>query len=70
MTFVGIVAVSVRRDEVITDDDRILPITNMLDSFGDETDDSWEADAVIAYDALNGVWLSIDLSDSEEMTLN
>ena len=40
---VDVVAINRKRRLAITDDDRLVPITNLIDSSGEETDDVDEA---------------------------
>lgn len=57
-----VVAVNVGRREAVLDDDTVIPITNLLDDEGEETDDPEEAVAAVACEAEDR-WHTIDLRD-------
>ena len=54
---------------VITEDGQTLPITNMFDADGDECDDVDDAVTCVAGPDKDGLWLSIDFSVMEKVTL-
>ncbi len=54
---------------VITEDGQTLPITNMFDADGDECDDVDDAVTCVAGSDKDGLWLSIDFSVMEKVTL-
>lgn len=53
----------------ITEDGQSLPITNLFDSYGEECDNVDEAVTAVAGPDKNGMWLCIDFSVMEKVTL-
>lgn len=58
-----IVAVNVGTKLVITNDGETLPITNMIDEFGEDCFDDDEAVSIVAGPDKEGFWWSINLED-------
>ncbi len=48
-----------QRREAVTEDGQVLPITNMIDRFGDDTDDVDDAVTCVAGPDRDGRWLTI-----------
>lgn len=51
---------------VMVEDGQTIPVTNMLDADGDETDDPMEAVVVVAGPDSTGHWLTITLEALHE----
>ena len=54
-------AVNLRQRMALTEDQQIIPITKILDQFGDETDDLDEAVAFVCGPTAEGHWFSDDI---------
>lgn len=64
-----IVAVNRQQRFALTNRGEVCPITNLIDAFGDETDDPFEAVAAVAeLDADH--WFSIDLTQFESASVH
>lgn len=54
---------------VVHFEDGDMPISNMIDRFGEETTDPKEACVIVAQEP-NGEWVAIDISDYRERVLH
>ena len=62
-------AVNVSERIAVTEDGQHLPITNLMDEWGDETEDSGKAVFCVAGPDRHGMWVSVDLAVFKRATL-
>lgn len=55
-------AINLRQRLALTEDQQVIPITNVLDAFGDETDNLDEAVAFVCGPTAEGHWISDDIA--------
>ena len=65
-----VIAVNLSDGRVLLSDGQTVPIDQMMDDEGDDTDDPHAAVCVIAGPDRAGQWWSIALSEYEEVTLH
>ena len=53
----------------IMEDGQELPVTNMFDGFGEETDDVDDAVSCVAGPDADGMWVSIDFTEMEKVAV-
>ena len=53
----------------VTEDGQELPVTNMFDGDGDETDDVDAAVTCVAGPDKDGLWLTIDFAEMESVVM-
>lgn len=55
-------AVNLRQRLALTEDQEVIPITNLIDAFGDETDKVEDAVAFVCGPTAKGHWISDDIA--------
>lgn len=54
-------AVNIRQRLALTEDQQVIPITNLIDAYGDETENPEEAVAFVCGPTMDGKWISDDI---------